>query len=76
MGSIISIRVPPELKREIDRLRDEINWSKEIREFIKKKIEEHKKRKVIREVVRYIEKLPEAPKGSIQKLMRGDRDSH
>ena len=39
MGTVISIRVPEELKREMDRLRDEVNWSEEIREFIKRRIE-------------------------------------
>jgi len=33
---MISIRMPEELKREMDRLRDEVNWSEEIREFIKR----------------------------------------
>ncbi|RLE64152.1 MAG: hypothetical protein DRJ47_08375 [Thermoprotei archaeon] len=76
MGSVISIRVPPEIKREMDRLRGEVNWSEEIREFIKRRIKEHKKKKVLREVVAYIQTLPEAPRGTAQKLVREDRDSH
>jgi metal-responsive CopG/Arc/MetJ family transcriptional regulator len=73
---VISIRIPPEIKNEMDRLRGEINWSEEIREFIKNKIEEHKKRKTLQEVVEYIQTLPEAPKGTAQKLVRESRDSH
>ncbi|WP_088855738.1 type II toxin-antitoxin system VapB family antitoxin [Thermococcus siculi] len=76
MGSVVSVRVPPEIKREMDELRGEINWSEEIREFIKKKIEEYRKRKALQEVVSYIQTLPEAPKGTAQKLVREDRDSH
>jgi metal-responsive CopG/Arc/MetJ family transcriptional regulator len=75
-GSVVSVRVPPEVKREMDELRDEINWSEEIREFIKRKIQEYRKRKALQELVSYIQTLPEAPKGTAQKLVRDDRDSH
>jgi len=68
--------VPPEIKDEMDKLRGEINWSREIRQFIKDRIEEHKKRKVLQEVVAYIQTLPEAPKRTAQRLVREDRDSH
>ena len=74
--SVYSIRIPPEVKEEMDRLKDEINWSKEIRKFIKNKIEECKRRKALQEVVSYIQTLPEAPRGTAQKLVREDRDSH
>ncbi|HID42555.1 MAG TPA: hypothetical protein EYP30_02065 [Archaeoglobaceae archaeon] len=74
--SVYSIRIPPEIKNEMNKLKDEINWSEEVRKFIKSKIEEHKKRKVLQEVVAYIQTLPEAPKGTAQKLVREDRDSH
>lgn len=76
MADIVSVRVPHELKREMDRLKEDINWSQEIREFIKKRIEEYKKREVLEEVVEYIKSLPEAPKGTVQQLVREDRDSH
>ena len=74
--SVYSIRIPPEIKKEMDMMKDEINWSEEIRKFIKNKIEERKKRKVLQEVVSYIQTLPEAPRGTAQKLVREDRDSH
>jgi metal-responsive CopG/Arc/MetJ family transcriptional regulator len=76
VGSVVSIRVPPEIKHEMDKLKGEVNWSAEIREFIKKKIEEYKKKKALQEVVAYIQTLPEAPKGTAQKLVREDRDSN
>ena len=74
--SVFSIRIPPKIKNEMDKLKGEINWSREIREFIKSKIEEHKKRKVLQEAIAYIQSLPKAPKGTAQKLVREDRDSH
>ncbi len=75
MGTVISIRVPEELKREMDRLRDEVNWSEEIREFIKRRIEEYRKKEIFDELVEYIKTLPEAPKGVAQELVRESRDS-
>ena len=75
MGTVISIRVPEELKREMDRLRGEVNWSKEIKEFIKRRIEEYRKKKVFDELVEYIKTLPEAPKGIAHELVRESRDS-
>ena len=72
---MISIRVPEELKREMDRLRGEVNWSEEIREFIKRRIEEYRKKKVFDELVEYIKTLPEAPKGVARELVRESRDS-
>ena len=76
VGDVISIRVPPEIKREMDRLRGEVNWSEEIRKFIKSKIEEYKRRRVLKEVVAYIQTLPTAPRGTAERLLREDRDSH
>ncbi|MCD6126275.1 MAG: hypothetical protein J7J19_04650 [Thaumarchaeota archaeon] len=75
MGTVISIRVPEELKREMDRLRGEVNWSEEIREFIKRRIEEYRKKKIFDELVEYIKTLPEAPKGVARELVRESRDS-
>jgi len=60
---VISIRVPEELKREMDKLRGEVNWSEEIRKFIKRRIEEYRKKEIFDELVEYIKTLPEAPKG-------------
>ena len=76
MNNIFSVRIPPEMKRKMDKLKNEINWSKEIREFIEKKIKEYEKKKTVNEVIKFISTLPEAPKGTAQKLLREDRDSH
>lgn len=66
----------PKIKKEMDRLKHEINWSEEIRRFIKNNIEERNKRKVLREVTSCIQTLPESPRGVAQRLVREDRDSH
>ena len=75
MGTVISIRVPEELKREMDKLRGEVNWSEEIRKFIKRRIEEYRKKEIFDELVEYIKTLPEAPEGIAHELVRESRDS-
>jgi len=75
LGTVISIRVPEELKREMDKLRGEVNWSEEIRKFIKRRIEEYRKKEIFDELVEYIKTLPEAPKGIAHELVRESRDS-
>ncbi len=75
MGKVVSVRVPDEVKRWMDMLRGEINWSKEIREFIIRRIEEVRRRRVLDEAVDFIKTLPEAPRGTANRLVREDRDS-
>ncbi|MGQ4891282.1 MAG: hypothetical protein ACP6IP_02220 [Candidatus Njordarchaeia archaeon] len=76
MGNVVSVRVPPELKRKMDKLKSQVNWSREIREFIRRKIEEFEKKKAVDEAIELIKTLPTAPSGTAEKLVREDRDSH
>ncbi len=73
---VVSVRVPPEIKREMERLRGKINWSEEIREFIRLKIEEVRRRELLEDLVNVLEDLPEAPVGTAERLVREDRDGH
>ncbi len=76
MSVVISVRIPRRLKEKMDSLSDMVNWSEEIREFLEKRVEELRKRKVLEEVRRVIEQLPETPKGTAARYVREDRDSH
>jgi len=76
MTSVISIRVPPEIKQEMEKLKAEVNWNEEIKAFLKKNIEDRKKRVVLEEVVGMIETLHETPDGTAAMMVREDRDSH
>jgi predicted DNA-binding protein len=74
--SVVCIRIPRELKERMDRLRDVISWSEEIRKFIERKVEEIEQEHVLREfeeIVRTILKLP--PEEAV-KLVREDRNSY
>jgi len=76
MSVVISIRIPRKLKEKMDRFRDLVNWSEEIRRFLESRVEELRRAKVLMEVRRIIEKLPEVPRGTVTRYVREDRDSN
>ena len=73
MSTIISVRVPKKLKKRMDKLRDMVNWSEEIRKFLEKRVEEFHRRKVLEEIRKVLE---EVPKGTVTRYVREDRDSY
>ncbi len=76
MSVVISVRIPRKLKEQMDMLREYVNWSEEIRRFLEKRVEEARRMKVLGEVRRVIENLPEVPRGTITSYVREDRDSN
>ncbi|OYT54903.1 MAG: CopG family transcriptional regulator [Desulfurococcales archaeon ex4484_217_2] len=60
----------------MDELKDMVNWSEEIRKFLEKRVEELHRRKVLEEIRKVLEKIPESPKGTAAKYVREDRDSY
>ena len=76
MNQVISIRIPEQTRSETKKLRRSINWNEEIREFIKKRIDDKKKDDVLAVVTARIKKFPEVPQGSAAGLLRADRGQH
>jgi len=76
MSAVLSIRIPKKLKEEMDKLKDIVDWPKEIRAFIEKKIRVYKRIKVLNEIDRLLEELPPTPKGLATKLVREDRERY
>ncbi|MEM1611337.1 MAG: hypothetical protein QXQ57_06800 [Sulfolobales archaeon] len=76
MSVVVSIRVPRKLKEQMDMLKDYVNWSEEIRRFLEKRVEELRRRRVLEEVRKVIEQLPEVPRGVVTQYVREDRDSN
>ena len=73
--AVITVRVPDELKLKMKELN--INWSKEIREFIRRRIDEEERRRKIREALELLKRTPvSAERGFSAKSVREDRDSH
>lgn len=76
MNEVISIRVPEQTRSEMKKLRRSINWNQEIRDFIKKRIDDKKKDDILASVTERIKKNPALPSGSAAGLVRADRDRH
>jgi len=76
LSTVISVRIPRKLKEKMDKLKDLVNWSEEIRKFLEKRVEELHRRKVLEEIRKVLEKIPESPKGTAAKYVREDRDSY
>jgi hypothetical protein len=58
------------------KLRRFINWNQEIRDFIKKRIDDKKKDDILASVTELLNKIPALPSGSAAQLVRADRDRH
>ena len=71
--AIVSVKVPEDIKKKMKEL--DINWSEEIRNFIKKKIKEKEKEKILKEV-REMLKGVKVSEGTSASIVREDRDSH
>ena len=76
MSDVLSIRIPREIKRKMESLKGLVDWNEEIRKFLESRVDELYRRKVIEEVRRIIESLPETPRGTATAYVRDDRDSN
>jgi DNA-binding transcriptional regulator GbsR (MarR family) len=75
MSDVLSIRIPKEIKRKMELLKDVVDWNEEIRKFLERRVDELYRRRIVEEVRRVIEKLPEMPRGAVTAYVREDRDS-
>jgi hypothetical protein len=76
VSTVLSIRISKDVKRRMDELRDVVDWNDEIKRFLEARVDELYRRKIIEEIRRVVELLPEMPRGSVTKYVREDRDSH
>ena len=76
MSITVSFRIPKELKKRMDALRDRVNWSEEVRRFIEQRVRELEQEIAIKELEELIAKLPQVPRGTVTRYVREDRDSY
>ena len=69
----VSFRIPEDLKKKMKEVG--INWSEEVRKFIKARVREHKRKMALEEIDKMLENLPKTEKGTEKKYVREDRDS-
>lgn len=76
MSEVLSIRIPKELKKELDELREFIDIKKEVIEFLNKRVREYRRLRTLKEVHEALERHPILLRGTAAKSVREDRDSH
>lgn len=74
--SVVSVRVPRELKEKMQKYRDKINWSEEIRRFIENKILEAERENTLSRLEELINQLPTVSRGTAARYVREDRESN
>jgi hypothetical protein len=74
--SVVSVKVPPNVKEDMQRVKDSVKWSEEIRNFILDKLEEEKRKENIKKAEEVLGKVRRLPEGSTARFVREDRDSH
>jgi hypothetical protein len=60
----------------MDKLKNIVDWRKEIVTFIEERVRMYKRQRALREVIEILKGLPETPSGTAAKLVREDRDSY
>ena len=76
MSTTMSFKLPEELKERMKKYKDQVEWSNELREYIKRKIREIESKNKLEEVHNILEKTSSVPEGTARKTVREDRDSH
>jgi actin-related protein len=72
----MSFKLSEELREQMKKYKDQVEWSKELREYILRKIKEIESKNRLEEVHQIIEKTSSVPEGTAIKTVREDRDSH
>jgi hypothetical protein len=73
--SVVSVKVPLKVKQEMQKVKDSVKWSEEIRNFILEKLEEERRKENIENAEEVLRKVRSLPEGSSVKFVREDRDS-
>ncbi len=74
--SVVSVKVPPKVKEEMERIKDSVKWPEEIRKFILDRLEDERRKENLQNAERILKGVRRFPKGSAARLIREDRDSH
>ena len=75
MSEVLSVRIPRNLKKEMERLKDFVDWKEEIVKFVEERVDYYRRLKTLTEVHRSLETHPNLPRGSATRSMREDRDN-
>ena len=76
MSAVLSIRIPRELKEELDEVKDVMDIKGEVIEFLRRRVAYYKKVKTLKRAHAILEKHEPAPRGTAWRSVREDRDSY
>ena len=72
--AVVSVRIPKDLREKLRKLGFDI--SEEMRKHLSWLAMKEESREGLQELEKLIQKLPTAPRGTAEKLIREDRDAH
>ncbi len=72
----MSFKIPEDLREKMKELNDQVEWSKEIREYIQKRIKEIESKHTLEKVHKIVKSMAGVPEGTAEQTVREDRDSH
>jgi len=78
MSETVSFKVPKKIKDEMNKLKDKIDWPKELRKHVINIIERARKEEVFNEVMEKLKEIGPAnvPQGFSIRSVRENRDSY
>jgi len=73
MGEVMSFKLPKELKKKMENLRDIVDWPSELRAFVEERVKAAERSLVIKKI---LERSPEKilPAGSVPKAIGEERE--
>ncbi len=74
--SVVTLKVPAEVKERMRKLRGRVNWSRELREYIVRRIRELEAEEALTEATRMIGGTGGVPEGFSAESVREDREGH
>jgi hypothetical protein len=70
----VSVKVSEKTKKQMEELKDKIEWPAEIRAFIESRLEQARRDEALERVERMLKNQPKVERGTASKLVREDRD--
>jgi hypothetical protein len=72
---VVSVKVEEKMKKDMEKLRSQIDWPKEIRDFIGGRIGQVERETNLKQIERMLRGIPRVPRGTATQLVREDRDT-
>jgi len=75
LSSVISFKVPKEIKEKAKKLKHYVNWSQELRDYFIRRVQEVERDVNMRIIIDELKKTEGVPRGSAVASVRENRDS-